>query len=231
MNPETRIVVTTIAMVVCLLVAGFRASLDGLTPKQRSVAQLGRWVAKPLASTGFVVLAVQMDAMASAYGKTVLLALCLCWLGDALLLPDGKKRIFLAGLGAFLAGHVVFALAFVPLNTAPMWTIGGLLGAAAFAVTAGRWLLPNVSDKMRVPVIAYILAIGTMMGLSVGAVGAGHSPAGAIGAIGFALSDLAVARNRFIAPGFFNRLWGQPLYYAAQLILAATVAPGPGAGW
>ena len=77
MNPETRIVVTTIAMVVCLLVAGFRASLDGLTPKQRSVAQLGRWVAKPLASTGFVVLAVQMDAMASAYGKTVLLALCL----------------------------------------------------------------------------------------------------------------------------------------------------------
>jgi hypothetical protein len=44
-----------------------------------------------------------------------------------------------------------------------------------------------------------------------------------VGAVMFYLSDLAVARDRFVAPGFTNRVWGLPLYYGAQLILALTV--------
>jgi uncharacterized membrane protein YhhN len=44
-----------------------------------------------------------------------------------------------------------------------------------------------------------------------------------IGALAFFLSDLSVARNRFVAPGFVNRLWGLPLYYAAQLLLASSI--------
>lgn len=40
----------------------------------------------------------------------------------------------------------------------------------------------------------------------------------------FWCSDLAVARDRFIAPGFVNRLWGLPLYYAAQVAFAWSVA-------
>lgn len=43
------------------------------------------------------------------------------------------------------------------------------------------------------------------------------------GAALFYLSDLAVARHRFVAPGPENKLIGLPLYYAAQLILASTV--------
>jgi hypothetical protein len=38
------------------------------------------------------------------------------------------------------------------------------------------------------------------------------------------LSDLSVARDRFVAPGFVNRAWGLPTYFAAQLLLAASVA-------
>jgi hypothetical protein len=43
-------------------------------------------------------------------------------------------------------------------------------------------------------------------------------------AVAFYLSDLAVARDRFVAPGFRNRLWGLPLYYGAQLLFVWTVS-------
>jgi hypothetical protein len=36
-------------------------------------------------------------------------------------------------------------------------------------------------------------------------------------------SDVAVARDRFVAPSVGNRLWGLPLYFVAQLLLAWTV--------
>ena len=40
----------------------------------------------------------------------------------------------------------------------------------------------------------------------------------------FALSDLSVARDRFVRPGFANAAWGLPLYFAAQLVIASSVA-------
>ena len=43
------------------------------------------------------------------------------------------------------------------------------------------------------------------------------------GALAFYLSDLSVARDRFVRPAFVNRAWGLPLYYGAQFVLAATV--------
>ena len=45
----------------------------------------------------------------------------------------------------------------------------------------------------------------------------------AIGGVLFYLSDLAVARHRFVAPGFVNRAWGLPTYYLAQLLIAYAV--------
>jgi len=43
------------------------------------------------------------------------------------------------------------------------------------------------------------------------------------GAALFFVSDLAVARDRFVAPGFANRLWGLPAYYAGQLLIAWSI--------
>jgi hypothetical protein len=46
-------------------------------------------------------------------------------------------------------------------------------------------------------------------------------PAGVMtAAVAFYISDVSVARDRFVAPGFGNRIWGLPLYYAAQLLFA-----------
>jgi hypothetical protein len=33
----------------------------------------------------------------------------------------------------------------------------------------------------------------------------------------------ARASDRFVAPGFVNRLWGLPLYHVAQLIIAWSI--------
>ena len=40
------------------------------------------------------------------------------------------------------------------------------------------------------------------------------------GAVLFFASDLGVARDKFVAPGFPNRAWGLPAYYAGQLLIA-----------
>ena len=46
---------------------------------------------------------------------------------------------------------------------------------------------------------------------------------GLIGALLFFASDLAVARDKFVAPGVINKLWGLPAYYGGQLLLAWAV--------
>ena len=44
-----------------------------------------------------------------------------------------------------------------------------------------------------------------------------------IGAICFYVSDVFVARDRFIVKEFINRLAGLPLYYGGQFLLALSV--------
>jgi uncharacterized membrane protein YhhN len=74
---------------------------------------------------------------------------------------------------------------------------------------------------MRLSVRAYTAILSAMLVAAAGASAA--DPAIFAGALVFYLSDLTVARDRFVSPGFANGLIGLPLYYAAQLMLAATV--------
>jgi hypothetical protein len=45
-----------------------------------------------------------------------------------------------------------------------------------------------------------------------------------LGASLFFVSDLSVARDRFVAREFANKLYGLPAYYAGQLLIAWTLA-------
>jgi uncharacterized membrane protein YhhN len=76
---------------------------------------------------------------------------------------------------------------------------------------------------MRLPVVAYVVVISLMLVMATGAAAATGRGAIALGATCFYLSDLHVARHRFVSASFWNKSWGLPLYYAAQLILASTV--------
>jgi uncharacterized membrane protein YhhN len=183
---------------------------------------VGVWGTKPLASTGFLWVALAHGATVSAYGRWVLAALVLSWWGDVLLIPRGRGT-FLAGLGSFLLAHLAFCGAFLARGVSGTHTLGAAVLVGLFSRRVARWLLPHVEAKMKPPVVAYSTAITAMVSLALGAAAQAREPAVALGAVLFLLSDLAVARDRFVAPGFDNRAWGLPLYYAAQVVLARTV--------
>jgi uncharacterized membrane protein YhhN len=73
-------------------------------------------------------------------------------------------------------------------------------------------------------VLAYFFVIGAMTALACGVTGAGGPATVALGAIAFTASDVSVARDRFVRNDFFNRAWGLPLYYCAQLLIALSPA-------
>ncbi len=75
----------------------------------------------------------------------------------------------------------------------------------------------------KVAVPAYLAAITLMTALAIAASAASKSPLIAIAAITFAASDVSVARDRFIAKDVVNKVWGLPLYYAAQIMFAISV--------
>ena len=175
---------------------------------------------KMMASTGFIAIALSVGGLSNTYGRIVLVALVFSWAGD-LLLTYTSRPAFLGGLVTFLLGHVTYSIAFgvVGLNAAAA-------AVAAIAMTiigffAWRWLGPHVGDMIG-PVVAYLVVITVMVVTAVAAFGAGATTLIPIGAILFYASDIAVAGNRFVAPGVVNRMWGLPLYYLAQVLLAST---------
>lgn len=179
---------------------------------------------KPLASLGFRACAWAAGAGASVYGRWMLSGLGLCALGDICLIPRGNGRLFLAGIAAFALGHVVYTWAFVARGTQP--TLSLLVAAIMIAVVllTLRWLRGHVPADMTVPVRIYMVVIAAMVAAAAGASAATGDARIALGAGAFAASDLSVARERFVRPSFFNLLWGLPLYYAAQLLLAWSTA-------
>jgi uncharacterized membrane protein YhhN len=180
-------------------------------------------VAKPTASTGFLWAAYDAGALQSTYGQLIGAGLVAGWVGDVALLSR-KSSMFLVGLVSFALTHVLYSAAF--------WTLGvpwGIAGACALGLLGPawmiyRWLRPHLPDDMVRPVIVYILIISVMVSLAGAVTVGGTTRLILMGAVTFFLSDISVARDRFVKTEFGNRLWGWPLYYAAQLLLAASIA-------
>jgi len=177
------------------------------------------WIFKPLASTGFLGLSLESGALESDIGRIFFCALVLSWLGDVLLIPRTPKP-FLAGLIAFLLGHIAFVAAFVV--SGPSWTTATLclIPLTAISVGVGWWMVPKAPEKMRVPVVAYTGVITLMVATAGGLWDHQFGHYILLAAFVFYLSDLSVAINRFVSPAFIHRLWGLPLYYGAQLTFA-----------
>ena len=87
-----------------------------------------------------------------------------------------------------------------------------------------RWLQPHL-DGMRKPVAVYVAVISLMVAAAAAVF---FSPEVSLplrrlvlaGALFFYLSDIFVARQRFVRSSFVNRLAGLPLYYGGQFCLA-----------
>ena len=180
--------------------------------------------AKMAASTAFVVLAAVNGALGSDYGRMILLALLFSWVGDALLLSR-RHRPLLTGIAAFFFAHLAFAAAFISQRIDIIWFAAALAIFAAAGAAILRWLWPNLKPFYKSAVPLYLAATTIMTALAVAVSAASDSSTLMVAAIAFAASDVAVASDRFVAPGIINRVWGLPLYYTAQLLFAMSVLP------
>ena len=158
-----------------------------------------------------------------AFHLAIFTALVFSFFGDVFLMWRARP-LFLCGLLSFLFGHIAFAAAFVLGGVDVLWFAGGVVIMLVLSLIIGAWVLKHVEDTMRGPVLAYMSIIALMVALAFGHFGVNGLLAVPVGALAFYGSDISVARDRFLDAGFGNRLWGLPLYYAAQFTFAFTVA-------
>ncbi|MEZ4383343.1 MAG: lysoplasmalogenase family protein [Nannocystaceae bacterium] len=207
-----------------MLVAATALALALHIAADRAGLRVARALTKIAASSGFIAVALAAGATSSAWGQVLLVALGLSMVGDLCLLSRAT-RPFTAGLVAFLLAHLAYAAAFLVRGVDLTIAAAAAIAVAVVAVRVARWVLPHVPAELRAAVLAYIVAVSGMAILAVAAGFAARAPAIAAAGVAFFVSDLFVARSRFVAPGFHNRLIGLPLYYGAQLLFALQAGP------
>lgn len=188
---------------------------------------------KTLASLAFVCLGLLGAARAGgAYAWLTWIGLILGAAGDVLLQfmdcrPKDREPFFRAGLGAFLIGHVFYIVAFALLGRVTGWAV--LLAAVLFAALFLLQFPARMDLKgQKVPVYAYAAVISVMTAFAVLSFGAGARGAlVGLGGILFLVSDAILALICF-SPIREKALptWNLITYYAAQILLALSIAVG-----
>jgi uncharacterized membrane protein YhhN len=205
-----------------LAFGGIACSLLLVAEYRQRAGEVRCW--KMAAATVYLVLAA--PGLESTYGRLVMTALALSWIGDGLLLFDRKPAFFLGGLGAFLLAHIGFTVALQAYGWDPGFFVAVylILGLPAHALIWRGWLTHHVAGRMRFAVQLYLVAILIMVAGAISVSWHHGALVFAVAALLFALSDVAVARQQFVDATFTNKLWGLPLYFAAQYLFAYSVS-------
>jgi len=203
-----------------VLISMIGGALAGLLRAVRVGDREAEVVSKTAASLTFVVLGAVAWQRGDPVATWLVVGLALCAVGDVLLIWE---RSFDLGLAGFLLGHVAYIAAFRTALPVLEWTRWLLVPVALASVGAAAWLWPHLGRR-RLPVGAYVLVITLMVwGALAAVVGGALGRMIAVGAVLFYLSDLTVARDRFVRSDFVNRAVGLPMYYAAQILIALSV--------
>lgn len=207
---------------IILVVAVFL--LAGLLFFEKKESTKGLLIVKPLLSLLFLIAALLQTHLNMTYFYIVFAGLVLCLIGDVCLIFFFNKKVFTAGLGAFLVGHILYTIAFFTCGApgAILWVT--IVACLVLSIVVFSWLKPHLGTMLG-PVIAYIVIISAMV---IGASALKSNPmldiTGKIlvygAAIIFYVSDIFVARHRFVKKEFINRAMGLPMYYAAQFMIA-----------
>ena len=207
-----------------LLIPAALVLLAGLLYFAKKESIPGQLMTKPFLSLLFIAAAMIQPHQGSTYFHLILTGLILCLIGDVCLIFFQNRKIFTAGLAAFLAGHVMYVIAFSSFGATGVFL--WIAAAISLCLSAGvfLWLRPNLGNMLG-PVVAYVVII-TAMVFSAAAFANNTSIVLSArilvfgGALLFYFSDIFVARQRFVKKAFFNRAAGLPLYYAAQFMIA-----------
>jgi len=212
-------------MIIILLVLAI-VLLVGLLFFEKRENRKGLLPTKTVLSLLFIVTAISQIHLMQPYTLFIVIGLLFCLGGDVFLaLP--QDRMFLLGLISFLLGHVCYVIGFVWISGPSSMTLLGAIVTIVLGVLVYLWLKPHLGS-MKIPVIAYILVISLMFIGAWSVLGMPQQPLAArlsifVGAACFYISDIFVARDRFLKNAFTNRLLGLPLYYTAQFMIAFSI--------
>jgi len=181
---------------------------------------------KTLLSLLFIITGLTQVQIWQPYAVIIIFGLVFCLGGDVFLaLP--QKRMFLFGLISFLLGHVCYVIGFFWVANLGGMTILGVVTTGVIGIPIYKWLKPHLGS-MQKPVITYIVVISLMVIAAWSLLGTHSLPDSGrwfvfVGAVSFYVSDIFVARDRFLQKSFVNRLWGLPLYYLGQFMIAFSI--------
>jgi uncharacterized membrane protein YhhN len=178
-----------------------------------------RFVTKPGCMLVLIGAAAALDPADESARAALLVALALSTLGDIFLLRGEQPNLFVAGLGAFLAAHVAYIVAFWLDGVSAAGVVAGLLVGAVLVGSVGARVVAaaKAGDEAALagPVRAYVLVIAAMVASAVGT----GDPLAIIGAGLFATSDSLVAWERFVRSRAWAGLVIMVTYHVAQLLL------------
>lgn len=188
---------------------------------------------KGTASLFFVLLGFLglSSATLPGFAKVVVAGLVFGLLGDVCLnlrfvLEKAGQKVFLAGIAAFLVGHILYLAALIPLAAKVwVWLLSGVIVAAALLY----WILTSVEAEKAFKIfgVVYIGAVVLMTAVSVGVYVTRHTSGSLlymVGAVLFTLSDIILIFNTFTKDG---KAWMRPanllLYYLGQVLIALSI--------
>jgi uncharacterized membrane protein YhhN len=152
----------------------------------------------------------------------VVAALALGLVGDIALMlaaPDAVDAAFIAGLTAFLLGHVAYLVAFARVGVHLLPLLAGLLVAGGVGGLVLPAVLRRVRDDGGPPLVGavagYALAVGATTALASGT----QLVLCALGGLLFLVSDALIARGRFVAAVPRGALLVASTYHLAQFAI------------
>ena len=117
-------------------------------------------VAKPLVM--LLLLVVTLESLDGAQRTAVAAAVVFGLLGDVALL--NRIDAFIAGLGAFLVGHLLYVAGFAIEGLKPVPTAIGVVAAVVLVGALGRPIIAAVRHTpLHIPVAVYVVVIAAMV--------------------------------------------------------------------
>lgn len=151
--------------------------------------------------------------------RLVITGLFFCVLGDGFIAVS-----FVAGLGAFLVGHLFYLSGFLKLSQKTKHRFAAIIPIGLYSLIIGSRLIASLTENgeqaLIGPVIAYMLVISIM---ALSAILTGNRLAIA-GSLLFVISDSILSWNMFVTDIVYLDVLIMTTYYAAQFMIASSLA-------
>jgi uncharacterized membrane protein YhhN len=176
-------------------------------------------VAKPTVMLGLIAIVATVDLDPPDVRPWVIAALVAGLIGDVCLLPTVDA--FVAGLAAFLVGHLCYLVAAGAAWSPTGWLVVGLAAAGGLVAVFARPVLTGARRAgLLVPVAAYLAVT-----LAIVIIGSGTGrPVLVLGTVLFATSDGLIGRRRFVEGAGDSRLAVIVMYHLGQAAIVAGFA-------